>query len=318
MKNVFITGGAGFVGHALRKRLMQHDGVENIIVYDRAIKEEETLQFIDPSRPVNVRVRMHRGDVGDLEHLTFWMKGYDTVIHLASNPDISKAVSDPGLDFREGTLLTHNVLEAMRLNGVKHLIYFSGSGVYGDDPFRIWSEKYGPLTPISPYGASKLASEAMISAYAYMLDMTATVFRPANLVGPRQTHGVGFDFVRQLKANPSVLTMMGDGTQEKSYLFIEDAINAVLHIAAQDGAGYEVFNLASDDRMTVNAIADQAALTMRCKPEIRRTAAKRGWKGDVPQIRMDCAKIHAAGWRPKWNSTQAMRAALEDMRKEIL
>lgn len=310
MKNVFIAGGGGFVGRNLVARLLRMPSIENILVYDRAQPTKHN--------PIGGNVGYRIGDVGDLAQLGFWMRGFDTVIHLASNADISRAVSDPGLDFREGTVLTHNILEAARLNNVKRLIYFSGSGIYGDDPWRCWSESDGPLEPISPYGASKLASEAMICAYSFMLGIAATVFRPANLVGPKQTHGVGFDFLRQLRTDPHHLTMLGDGTQQKSYLYIDDAITAVLHVAAQNQDGYDVFNLASEDRMTVNEIATQAALTMECQPEIHRGLGDRGWKGDVPQIRMDCSKLRAAGWSPKWNSTQAMRAALEAMKKDFL
>jgi UDP-glucose 4-epimerase len=152
-----------------------------------------------------------RGDAKDIEPLTNAMQGHDIVIHLASNPDIARAATEPDIDFVEGTYLTNNVVEAMRRSGTKTILYASGSGVYGDLGGQEAAEDYGPLIPISTYGASKLAGEALISAYSYMFESTGRVFRFGNVVGPRQTHGVGFDFLRQLLKNPPKLKILGDG-----------------------------------------------------------------------------------------------------------
>src|SRR5262249_25007119 len=151
------------------------------------------------------RFRVVRGDVHEIDRLTETIRGHEAVIHLASNPDIARAVSEPDIDFREGTHLTNNVIEAMRRAGASTILYASGSGVYGDLGEEEAHEDRGPLLPVSTYGASKLAGEALISAYAYMFDMTGRAFRFGNVVGPRQTHGVGFDFLRQLLKNPHKL-----------------------------------------------------------------------------------------------------------------
>ena len=149
------------------------------------------------------------------------MDGHDVVIHLASNPDIARAATEPDIDFRQGTALTHNVVEAMRTTSAKRILYASGSGVYGDLGTVEASEDHGPLLPVSTYGASKLAGEALISCYAYMFGLSGCAFRFGNVVGPRQTHGVGFDFVRRLLADPRALRILGDGSQSKSYIHVD-------------------------------------------------------------------------------------------------
>src|SRR5262249_28223433 len=159
----------------------------------------------------------------------------ELVIHLASNPDIARAASEPAIDFHEGTYLTHNVLEAMRQTRTPLLLYASGSGVYGDLGELEVNEDHGPLLPISTYGASKLAGEALICSYCHMFDLTARVFRFGNVVGPRQTHGVGFDFLRQLLTRPSYLRILGDGTQSKSYVHVSDVVDAALMAANTPG-----------------------------------------------------------------------------------
>src|ERR1019366_5434257 len=176
----------------------------------------------------DARLHVVRADLHETEKLQAAMAGHDVVIHLASNPDIARAVTDPDIDFREGTLLTRQVVEAMRVAGVPRILYASGSGVYGDLGHEEAAEDHGPLLPVSTYGASKLAGEALISSYCYMFGLTGCAFRFGNVVGPRQTHGVGFDFVRQLLLSPRQLRILGDGTQSKSYIYVEDVVNAVL------------------------------------------------------------------------------------------
>jgi len=196
VKNILCVGGCGFVGYHLIRRLLEEPGVEVITVFDNL--SSGRMENI----PVgHLKVRFEHGNARDYDRLRAVMAGHDTVFHLAANPDISKASTEPTLDFEQGTVLTKNVIEAMRVTGVKNLIYFSGSGVYGETSERV-SEEYGPLCPISPYGASKLASESMICAYCHMFGMKARAFRFANLVGRRQTHGVGFDFLRSAEGRP--------------------------------------------------------------------------------------------------------------------
>src|SRR5262249_49980864 len=156
------------------------------------------------------------------------MAGHDVVIHMASNPDIARAVTEPDIDFRQGTELTNLVVEAMRQTETKCILYASGSGVYGEIGLTEAHENLGPMIPVSTYGASKLAGEALIAAYAYMCDMRGCVFRFGNVVGRRQTHGVGFDFIRKLLRDPGQLRILGDGRQSKSYVHVGDVVSAVL------------------------------------------------------------------------------------------
>ena len=193
MGRFFIVGGAGFIGSHFTDVLLAKDGVESVTIYDNLSsgRDWHFAKHLGDSK-----FKFVNGDVKDIEALKRAMDGSEVVIHLASNPDIARAATEPDIDFREGTYLTERVLEAMRLTSAKRILYASGSGVYGDLGMVEAGEDYGPLVPISTYGASKLAGEMLISSYCHMFDVTACVFRFGNVVGPRQTHGVGFDFVR--------------------------------------------------------------------------------------------------------------------------
>src|SRR5262245_39739939 len=248
------------------------------------------------------------------------MTGHDTVIHLASNPDIARAVTEPDIDFRQGTMLTNNVVEAMRQTGVRNILYASGSGVYGDLGEHEAEEDHGPMTPVSTYGASKLAGEALISAYAYMFDMQGRVFRFGNVVGRRQTHGVGFDFIRRLRKDPTRLRILGDGRQSKSYIHVADVVSAVLLAHEKTTRCFEAFNVTSGDYITVTEIADLACACLGLREDEVRyeyTGSDRGWKGDVPVVRLNLDKIRGLGWAPKRNSAQALRQAMLAMLEDL-
>ena len=218
------------------------------------------------------RLRVIHGDVKDLAALERTMAGHDVVIHLASNPDIARAVTEPDIDFREGTFLTQQILEAMRRSGTPRLLYASGSGVYGDLGEREATEDFGPLVPVSTYGASKLAGEALIASYCAMFGITACAFRFGNVVGRRQTHGVGFDFVRRLRQQPDRLQVLGDGRQSKSYIYVEDVVEAVLLAHQKTSKNFEVYNVATGDYITVTEIA---RLAMEVSGLSRRRSAAR-------------------------------------------
>jgi UDP-glucose 4-epimerase len=245
------------------------------------------------------------------------------VYHLAANPDIARAAREPDIDFREGTLLTQHVLEAMRINRVSTLVFTSGSGVYGEVPGVSLVEGHGPCKPISTYGASKLACEAMVSAYCHMFGMVGRVFRFANVVGPRQTHGVGYDFVRRLMAAPDHLQILGDGSQRKSYIHVEDVLDAVDVVLANvpSTCPYDVFNVSTWDALTVTAIADLACETLGLDTSRVRydyTGGDRGWNGDVPTVVLDTTKVRALGWQARRSSREAMSVAMQAMRDEVL
>ena len=313
----FVTGGAGFVGSHLVRRLLKGEGAENVVIYDNFTSGQRSYLEGLTDDP---RLSVVEADLKDMEPLRGAMVGCDTVFHLAANPDIAKAITQPDIDFWEGTYLTQNVLDAMRQTGAARIFYTSGSGVYGEDPAVDFPENFGPCIPISTYGASKLACEALIAAYCHMFGLSARVFRFANVVGPRQTHGVGYDFVRKLKRDPTTLRILGDGTQKKSYIHVDDVLEAIFLVGAKAFKPYDVFNVATDDYITVREIADLAVNIAALQPDkvsYDFTGGDRGWKGDVPVVRFDCSKIKALGWKNRRSSAEALHDAMEAMRQEI-
>ncbi len=313
MLRVCIVGGAGFIGGHFADRLLADDTVERVTVYDNFTSGREWHLAAHQGDP---RLEVIRGDVRDLEDLVAAMAGHDTVIHLASNPDIARAMTDPAVDFDQGTLLTHHVAEAARRTGAGMVLYASGSGVYGDLGQIEAAEDYGPLIPVSTYGASKLAGEALLASYAAMFGLTARAFRFGNVVGPRQTHGVGFDFIRRLLDDPHHLPIMGDGRQSKSYIHVDDVVEAVLHVARRASEPYAVFNVATGDYVTVTEIAELAMEVAGLPAGSTRfeyTGGDRGWRGDVPVVRINTDRIRAGGWKNERTGRQALRASMESM-----
>ncbi len=310
----FVAGGAGFIGSHFTDRLLSFDATRAVTLYDNFSSGREwhyEHHLRDP------RLHVIRGEVENLPALRDAMAGHDVVIHLASNPDIARAAVEPDIDFRQGTALTQHVLEAMRKTGTPSLLYASGSGVYGDLGTYEAFEDYGPLLPVSTYGASKLAGEALISSYCAMFGLRARAFRFGNVVGPRQTHGVGFDFVRRLREDPSRLRILGDGTQSKSYIHVEDVVDAVLLAHRAEPKPYQVFNVATGDYITVTEIARLAAeLTGARHCRFEYTGGSRGWKGDVPVVRLNTDRIRALGWRCTRTSRQALKESMSALLNE--
>ena len=289
MKNVCVVGGAGFIGSHIVQRLRSLD-IE-VTVYD--------LQ--------------NNLDAHDIVALICALHGCDTVIHLASNADIAAASENPVIDFTEGTVITQNVVEAARLAGVRTIIYASGSGVYGDRVQDYPFAESDPLEPNSPYGASKLAGEALVSAYCHMFNMRGLAFRFANVVGPGQTHGVGYDFINALKADKTRLRILGDGNQSKSYIAIPDVIDAVLLAEKKSKRTFDVYNVATQDALTVTEIAKMASEVMHAVPRLVFNGGSRGWPGDVPVVRLKTSRIRWLGWKNAMTSREAMQWALEAM-----
>jgi UDP-glucose 4-epimerase len=310
MKNVLVIGGAGFIGSHLVNRLLDDPSIEQVTVLDNL--SSGTRKHLEQAM-VDRRLFFTHADIMEKKWLDLSMARVDTVFMLAANPDIARAVKEPDIDFRQGTVLVNAVLEAMRTAGVKTLFYMSGSGVYGDCGETILKEDM-PLKPISTYGASKAACECMISAYCHMFDFNAACFRFANVVGPKQTHGVGYDFIHKLWANPHKLEILGDGSQSKSYIHVSDVINAIFTVPLK---GFEVYNVATDDYLSVDKIADMAEEVMEVGPERVYFGGKRGWSGDVPVVRFDSSKIRALGWKPLLGSRMAMVNALVHMRHDM-
>jgi UDP-glucose 4-epimerase len=312
----FLVGGAGFVGSHFVDRLLGDPDVDAVTVYDNFSSGRHW--HLEP-HVGEERLQVVEADVKDYAALSGAMRGHDVVVHLASNPDIARAATEPAIDFDEGTYLTHLVVEAARETGTPRILYASGSGVYGDLGETEAHEDWGPLIPVSTYGASKLAGEALLASYCFMFGLTARVFRFGNVVGPRQTHGVGFDFVRSLLADPSSLRILGDGSQSKSYIHVRDVIDAVLTAHASEGV-YEAFNVATGDYITVSEIADLAVACVGLEPGATRyefTGGPRGWQGDVPVVRLNTDRIRALGWRCKRTSRQALQESMADLVEDV-
>jgi UDP-glucose 4-epimerase len=309
----FLVGGAGFIGSHFVDQLLAQAPAERVTVFDNFTSGRPWHLEAHAS---DARLEVVTGNVQDEDELATAMAGHDTVIHLASNADIARAMTDPDVDFVEGTLLTRCVVEAMRVTRASTILYASGSGVYGDLGELEVAEDYGPLVPASTYGASKLAGEALIAAYVAMFDLTGYAFRFGNVVGPRQTHGVGFDFVRRLLDDPTRLSILGDGTQSKSYIHISDVVRAVLITPERARAPFGSFNVATGDYATVREIADLTVETLALEPGSVRydfTGGSRGWKGDVPVVRLNTDRIQALGWRCQLGTHDALRRAAGEL-----
>jgi UDP-glucose 4-epimerase len=312
----FVVGGAGFIGGHFVDRLLADPKVAAVTVYDNYSSGRRWHHAAHDGDP---RFAAVVGEVGDLPRLREAMDGHDVVIHLASNPDIAAALTTPAIDFDQGTALTNNVVEAMRTTSARRLLYASGSGVYGDLGHHEAHEHHGPLVPTSTYGASKLAGEALASAYAAMFDLTACVFRFGNVVGPRQTHGVGFDFVRRLRKDPTVLTILGDGSQSKSYVHVRDVVSAVLMAHRRTVEPFRVYNVATGDYITVTEIARLAVEVLGLDPAtvaFEYTGGDRGWKGDVPIVRLDTSRIRSLGWTHTAGSADALADAMRALARD--
>ena len=307
MSRYFVAGGAGFIGSHMTRRLLQRSEA-HVVVYDNFSSGRAWHLPDDP------RLTIVRGDLKDLGPLTEAIAGSDAVFHFASNPDIAKAATQPDIDFWEGTYLTQNLLEAMRVARVPRLIYASGSGVYGDTEETAVAETYSPLLPISTYGASKLACEALICSYAHMFDLHGVGFRFANVVGPRQTHGVAYDFIRRLLREPRHLEILGDGQQSKSYIHVADVVDALLLLHDRGWDGFDVFNVATEDYVTVRQIADLVAGRLGLSGvSYTYTGGRRGWKGDVPVVRFDTTKLRSLGWSNRRTSVEALTDSIDSM-----
>lgn len=313
----FIVGGAGFIGSHFADRLLSDPETGAVTLFDNfsSGREWHYAQHLNDER-----FAVKQGNVNDLEALTSAMQGHDNVIHLASNPDIARAATDPAIDFYEGTLLTHHVVEAMRIVGAQRLLYASGSGVYGDLGDLEATEDHGPLIPVSTYGASKLAGEALISSYCHMFGLIGRVFRFGNVVGPRQTHGVGFDFLRRLAKESDHLAILGDGKQSKSYIHVSDVVSAVLTAHANETAAFQAYNVATGDYITVTEIAELAVELSGMSPNSVRfeyTGGDRGWKGDVPVVRIATNRIRSLGWTNVLNTREALEISMRSMLDDI-
>lgn len=311
--NTVVTGGAGFIGSNLVDRLMNQG--HSVLVIDNLSGGNKS--FI-AHHLKSKRFKFVQIDLRETSKLIRALNPkIDVVFHLAANSDISRGVEDPTMDFQQTIVATFSLLQAMKHHNLKTLVYTSGSGVYGDMGSKYLGETYGPLKPVSMYGASKLGAEGLISAFAHLYDMRICMLRPANIIGYRATHGVVFDFVGRLLKDPSQLRILGDGQQSKAYLYVSDVIDALLLVHKKGKERVNIYNLSSNSFITVNEIADLTIKEMRLKGVKRwHTPGKIGWKGDVAVVRLHNKAIKQLGWKSHYTSHQAVQATLQALLKD--
>jgi len=305
---VLVTGGAGFVGSRAVRRLLTL-GHALCAVDDLSLGREDNLAGCDALGPfelvkMDVRSPAFEGVVQRFRP--------DRVFHLAANSDIAKGTRDPSTDLERTFLTTHHVLEAMRQSGARELVFASTSAIYGEAPGDL-SEIHGPLEPISLYGAAKLSSEAFVHAYAHLYGLMGWVFRFPNVVGPNLTHGAIFDFIGRLSRDKTRLVVLGDGTQTKPYLDVDDLLDAILlAVDSRHGHGSVVtYNVAGEGMTSVREIAEMVREGLGLPgATLEYGKESRGWPGDVPRFSYDTAKIRALGWRPRLTSNEAVRASV--------
>ena len=300
---ILVTGGAGFIGSHLVNCLTEKGN--RITVFDNLSSGK--IGFIE-NHLENPDFTLIKGDLLDHKAIERACKDIDLVFHVAANPDVRLGASDTKIHFDQNILATYNLLEAMRKNSVKKVAFTSTSTIYGEAHIMPTPENYGPLLPISLYGASKLACEALITSYSHTFDMQAWIFRFANIVGPRSTHGITVDFIRKLQENPIQLEILGDGKQEKSYLHVSECVDAILFAIEKSKEDVNIFNIGSEDTISATGIGRAIVEEMKLS-EVKfiYTGGSRGWKGDVPRMRLDIEKLKDIGWKPAYTSERSVR-----------
>lgn len=309
--NVLVTGGAGFIGSHLVDKLMA-DG-NHVTVYDNLSsgKQEFIVQHFS-----NADFKFVKADLLDLETLSNAMQGQDTVFHLAANPDARLGTVKTDLDLQLNTIVTYNVLESMRRNNVHRIVFTSSGTVYGETADVPIAEDYGPMLPISLYGASKVACEALISAFVEIFDMQAWIFRFGNIIGDRATHGVIFDIINKLKSNRNELEVLGDGNQTKPYVYVDDCIDGVMFGLQHATAKRNVYNLAVTTTTSVRSIVKAILEKTDCKKTlVKYSGQDRGWVGDVPRVQLNTTKLAQLGWNAKYTSDQAVSKTIDAILK---
>jgi len=308
---VLVTGGAGFIGSHLADRLIANDN--KVVVFDNLssgnlinleqLKNNDNYSFV-------------KGDLLKSEDIELALDGVSKVYHIAANPDVRLGEVDTKTHFEQNIVASYNLLEAMRKKDVKKIIFTSTSAVYGDAKIIPTPEDYLTM-PISTYGASKLSVEGLLSSYCHTFGMKAISFRFANVIGSRSDHGVIIDFIKKLKNNPRELEILGDGTQTKSYIYIDDCIEGMLFGEERAKNDFEIFNLGSEDKITVKEIADLVVngLELRdVKYNFTGGYDGRGWKGDVKFMQLSIDKIKKLGWKPKYSSKEAVKKTINDLK----
>ncbi|WP_298276780.1 NAD-dependent epimerase/dehydratase family protein [Ferroplasma sp.] len=311
-KNILITGGAGFIGSNMVEKLLPDnmvtviDNLNNHVGerFIRAFKGNKNLEFIN----------------ADLLSFDFnKLKNIDVVIHFAANSDVRYGSEDPVKDFENNVVVTENILEYMRKNDVKQILFASSSTVYGEASVMPTPENYGPYMPISSYGASKMSNEGFITAYSHYYGMRGTIFRFANIVGKNSTHGVIYDFINKLMKNPGELEILGDGTQRKSYMHVTDCVDSMIYVHEKFDKT-DIINLGNRDTTSVKTIADYVVKRMglkNVKYNYTGGVGGRGWKGDIKITHLAIDKLLATGWKSRYTSDESVDTAVQETIRQL-
>src|SRR5665213_1294472 len=311
-----VTGGAGFIGSHLIDVLLADATTKEIRVLDNfSSGRREHLAHHDG----DARLKIHTVELLELEKIAPHFQGVEQVFHLAANPDARWGIDNTRLDLEQETIVTYNVLEAMRRQKVPRIVFSSSGTVYGDVGTTVTHEKLGPALPVSLYGAGKVASEGLISAFCGTFGLRAIIFRFGNIVGERTTHGVIYDFIRQLAKNSADLKVLGNGHQAKPYVYVRDLVNGLVFGKTRCGelqpSQFDVFNLAPDGATSVRFIAAELLrqLGFPERTKIHYGESAQGWPGDVAQSRMDSSKLRDAGFALPRSSDEAVRFAIRQI-----
>lgn len=299
---VLVTGGAGFIGSYIVDRLVSQG--QEVIILDNL--SSGNADFINKDAEFyNVDLAVDRDKIGE------YLSGVDQVWHIAADPEVKIENKDPEIVYRNNIKATFNLLEEMRGANINEIVFTSTSTVYGEAEVIPTPENYTTI-PISLYGASKLACEALISSYCHTFDMKSWIYRFANVIGKRSNHGVIYDFIQKLNSNPRELEILGDGEQNKSYIYITDCVEAIFS-GMKAGDRVNILNIGSEDQVKVKRIAKIVSEEMDLDPEFKYTGGDRGWKGDVPIMLLSIEKLKNLGWEPQFGSESAVRRATRDL-----
>lgn len=298
----FITGGAGFIGSNIADKLLEKG--YDVTVYDNFSTGQRL--FVEHNLK-NKKYKLIEADVLDLAKLTHSMQGHDVVFHFQANADVRGGIKNTRIDFQQNIIATHNVLEAMKVTGIKKILFSSSATVYGEPEIFPTPENISPLQT-SIYGASKYSGEALIQAYCEYFGIKSNIFRFVSFIGKRYTHGVIFDFMKKLYQNPEKLLILGDGKQKKSYLHVEDGVNAILTAFEKSTEKVNIYNLGNVEYINVVDLADIIVNEMGLKNvKYEFSGGERGWIGDSPFVHLDVSKIMSLGWKPKYKIPDAIR-----------
>ena len=296
----FITGGSGFIGRNLVLSLLKKNSKVTVLDINKF-----------PFKIKNKNFKFIKGSILNKKLLLQSMKNSDTVIHLAANSKISEGFKNPMLDIRAGIYGTVNVLESLRELNINDLIYTSGSGVYGNQTRGKLKEDFSPLNPVSTYGSTKLASENLMSSYSYFYNLNVSILRPCNIVGKYMTHGVIYDLIKKLKKNKTHINVLGNGQQIKPYIDVIDLISAIKILLKKRLKGFNYYNIANEDLVSVKYIAEQIIKNSKYKnAKLFYAKSRSGWKGDVYKYSLNNAKLRRLGWEPKFNAKKTIDNAI--------